>query len=75
MEEEDIKEILKFNYWPSVLIDTCPESSADRFIARLYKYGVRRKSWRIVKTRRFLSALEAWDYLKETLAETLKFVR
>tara|TARA_R110002012_G_scaffold1863_2_gene8965 strand:+ start:2339 stop:2566 length:228 start_codon:yes stop_codon:yes gene_type:complete len=74
MNEEDIEEILSYNYWPCVLIDTSPESSSNIFIARLYKLGPRTKTWRIVKTRRFNTPLEAWEYLRETLMDTLKFV-
>ena len=74
MYDDDIEEILSYNYWPSVLIDTSPESSSNIFIARLYKRGPRNKKWRIVKTRRFNTPLEAWNYLREALREALKFV-
>ena len=71
MNEEDIEEMLSYNYWPCVLIDT----DKGVFIARLYKYIKRNKKWRLMKTRRFKTALEAWDYLRETLLNTLKFIR
>ena len=74
MDEMDIDLLIRHNYWPCVLIDTSPESSKNIFISRVYKRFSRNKRWRIVKTRRFYTPKEAWDYLQETLYETLKFV-
>ena len=71
MNEEDINEILKHNYWPCVELDI--EKSI--FIAKLYKYKVRSKKWGLLRTRRLKTAPEAWDYLKDTLTDTLKFVK
>jgi len=70
MNEEEIEEILNYNYWPCVLIDT----DNGMFIARLYKYIERNQKWKLIKTHRFKTALEAWSYLKETLRDTLKFI-
>jgi len=71
MNEEDIEEILSHNYWPVVDID------GSYFIAKLYKKTTRgkNKGWRKLRTRTFQTPLEAWDYLRETLTSTLKFVR
>jgi hypothetical protein len=77
MNEEDIEEILGYNYWPVVDLAWIPNKShPPAFIAKLYKNVTRgkRKGWRLIKTRSFKTPLEAWDYLKETLADTLKFV-
>ena len=70
MYEDDVVEILNHNYWPVVDID------GKYFIAKLYKKRIRgkNKGWRKLKERKFKTALGAWDYLKETLMDTLKFV-
>tara|TARA_R110000737_G_scaffold112270_2_gene145406 strand:+ start:22 stop:237 length:216 start_codon:yes stop_codon:yes gene_type:complete len=70
MNEDDITQILHHNYWPAVDIDE------ELFRAKLYKKYVRGKykGWKQVKSRTFQTPLEAWDYLKETLTDTLKFV-
>ena len=68
MYEEDIKEIIKYGYWPAVIIKD------SKFVAHLYKLRKRPKEWRLVKTREFNTPIEAWAYLQQTLVETLKFV-
>jgi len=70
MSEEDIEEILSYNYWPVVDID------GQYFIAKLYKKNTRgkHKGWKKIKTRTFQTPLEAWTYLRETLMDTLKFI-
>mgnify|MGYP003643034551 CR=1 FL=1 len=68
MYEQDIKEIIKYGYWPGVIIKD------NKFVAQLYKLRKRPKEWRLVKTREFKTPAEAWSYLQETLSETLKFV-
>ena len=70
MYEDDIEEILGYNYWP------CVDMNGEHFTAKLYKKNTRgkRKGWRLIKTRSFKTPLEAWDYLRETLREILKFV-
>ena len=77
MNEEDIIEILTHNYWPVVDIDESIPQSDMKFVAKLYKNQIRgkRKGWRLIKTRTFKTPLEAWNYLKETLTDTLKFVK
>jgi len=69
MYEEDIKDIIKYGYWPAVVIKN------NKFVAHLYKLRKRpKKEWRLVRTREFKTPIEAWAYLHKTLLETLKFV-
>ena len=71
MNENDIEEILEYNYWPVV------DLNGMLFVAKLYKKTTRgkNKGWRQIKERSFQTPSEAWDYLRETLANILKFVR
>jgi len=69
MNDEDIDEILQYKYWPVVDIE------GTEFKAILYKYRKRDNSWRQKKSRRFKTPHEAWEYLRDTLVDTLKFIR
>ena len=70
MDEADIEMMLKHGYWPVVDIN------GQIFVAKVYKKYTRgkRKGWRLLKDRPFQTPQQAWDYLQETLYETLKFV-
>lgn len=68
MYEEDIKSLITCGYWPSVCIEN------DKFIAKLYMLKKRPKGWRQIKNRTFKTPQQAWDYLKNTLQDTLKFI-
>jgi len=70
MDEADIEMMLKHGYWPVVDIN------GQLFVAKVYKKHTRgkRKGWRLLKDRPFQTPQQAWDYLQETLYETLKFV-
>jgi len=70
MSDEDIEEILSYKYWPSVTIN-----ELGLFTAAIYKYSKRTKKWKQFRHRTFPEAVEAWDYLRETLSDTLKFIR
>ena len=72
MNDEDIEEILSYDYWPSVTIN-----ELGYFTATIYKYSKRTKKWKQFRNRTFPAgkAEEAWDYLRETLSDTLKFIR
>ena len=71
MEEKDIEEILSYNYWPVVDIN------GPIFVAKLYKKIMRgkNKGWRMIKSRPFQTPQQAWNYIRETLTDTLKFIR
>ena len=70
MNEEDIEEMLSYKYWPVVDID------GEIFVAKLYKKKTRgkNKGWRQIKESSFQTPVEAWEYLRKTLLETLKFM-
>ena len=68
MHEQDIEEILSYGYWPTVDVDN------KMFVAKLYKLNKKSKVWRRVRTRQCKTPLEAWDYLRDTLTTTLKFM-
>jgi hypothetical protein len=77
MSEDDIEEILKYNYWPVVDIDNIPNKSHPAvFVAKLYKKNTHgpRKGWTQIKTKSFNTPLKAWNYLREVLIDTLKFI-
>jgi hypothetical protein len=77
MYEDDIDEILSYNYWPVVDIDWIPNKSYPAvFVAKIYKNKTRGKlkGWKLLKTRSFKTPIEAWEYLREILNSTLKFV-
>ena len=69
MNTEDIDEVISYNYWPVVTIE------GKEFKAILYKYRKRDNSWRQKTSRRFKTPHEAWDYLRDTLAKILKFIK
>ena len=68
MNDEDIVEMLGYKYWPVVDIEH------NKFVAKLYRLNKKQKTWKQVKTRTFNDPHKAWDYLKETLMNILKFV-
>jgi hypothetical protein len=69
MNTEDIDEVISYNYWPVVAIE------GTEFKAILYKYRKSDNSWRQKTSRRFKTPHEAWDYLRDTLAKILKFIK